>query len=414
MSALLRKRGDGRASGAVDTREAPWARTAGARETSSARARAVGIREASAFGAAGLVLAPDERIHYAYGTLTGARRRAYEAICDAAAAGCPRATVRGLASSAEAFEVVRMVRADHPEIHWLGSGAQIAAAPGYAEVHLARCDDARPGDDAALLAAADAFARALPQSADEYLVAKAAFEQVARSTRYDHAVAGRSVSHEPPSMRPYEATGALVDRLAVCAGFAKATQLLLQRCGIMAVLLSGEARSASGSGDGWGAHAWLAVRINERFCHMDPTWASMGRDEAGLPAEVRYDYFGLTDREIAPTHRATSCPFEPPVCDSSMAEYYRREGLCLHAWNEARYTDMVCRQLAAGQASASVKAANGPTYRKMVDRIVHGGGWRAALLRAGATTGRELSLDAVRFSTDEALRTLTVWASATP
>lgn len=368
-----------------------------------------GVRGAA--DAKGLILPPDARIHYAYSTLEGVERRAYEDICEALIAGKSRVTVRGLASCEGVFRVVRMVRADHPEVHWFGRGARISSWPGRAEVLLDRCEDAHPGDDEALMAAAAAFERSLPPSADEYLVAKAAFSQVAGSTRYDHATAELDSSRDDADMRPYEATGALVDHRAVCSGFAKATQFLLQRCGIMAVLLSGEARAADGRDESWGAHAWLAVRIDGRFYHMDPTWTSMGRDDDGLTPEVRFDYFGLTDREIARTHRATSCPFTLPVCDSAMAEYYRREGLCLHAWDEVRYADMVCRQLASGGTTASVKAANDATYRKMVDGILHSGGWQKALRRVSVMCGRTFALDKVSFLTDSNLRTLTLLAN---
>lgn len=367
-----------------------------------------GNRNASV--AKSFVLSPDERIHYAYSTLSGAQRRAYETICEALATGKPRATVRGLMSSNEVFEIARMVRADHPEIHWIGRGFRLASAPGYAEVHLDRTPDAPEGDDAALLAAAESFMRSLPPSADEYTIAKAAFTHVAATTRYDHATAGLDAGRDEAQMRPYEATGALIDRLAVCSGFAKAVQFLLQRCGMMVALLSGEARGASDPNDTWGPHAWLAVRIDGRFYHMDPTWTSMGRDDEGLASRVRYDYFGLTDREIASTHRVTASPFPPPACDSTMAEYYRREGLCLHAWNETRYADMVCRQLADGKMTASVKATNDVTYRKMVDRILHSGGWQKAIGRASAMIGEPYDLNTVQFSTNSELRVLTLWA----
>ena len=71
---------------------------------------------------------------------------------------------------------------------------------------------------------------------------------------------------------------------------------------------------------------------------------------------------------------------------------------------------MVCRQLAAGGATASVKAANEATYRKMVDRILHSGGWQKALRRVSAICGRTFALDQVRFMTDSNLRTLTLLA----
>ncbi|HIS39568.1 MAG TPA: hypothetical protein IAC12_01795 [Candidatus Aphodovivens avistercoris] len=371
---------------------------------------AAGANRAGAGAAArGAVLPPDERIHCAYAALSGARRRAYEDICRALAEGRPRARVRGMASADEAFEVLRMVKADHPEVHWLGSGASIAVGLGFAEVSVARCADARPDDDARLAAAAEAFLSALPAGAGEYECAKRAFSQVAGGTRYDFA-ARDADDGGPAGMRPFEATGALLDSSAVCAGFAKGVQLLLQRAGVMAALVSGEARSASDPDDAWGSHAWLVARIEGRFYHMDPTWASLSADRAAATGAqgVSFDYFCLTDAEISATHRVTAAPFPVPACTATAAEYYRREGLCLRAWDAGRYADMVGRQLAAGASGAAVKAASDAVYAKMEREVVHGrGGWRT-LERVSALTGADYRGANLRFVLNPQLRILTL------
>lgn len=355
----------------------------------------------------GIVLPPDARIHYAYSTLSGKQRSWYEIVCAALAAGKPSATLHGISCGEDAFETVRLVEADHPEVHWLGHELRISRMLGRAEVGLARCSDVRAGDDAALLEAAEAFRRSLPAGADEYTVAKAAFTQVAARVRYDFAARALNVAGGRPSKRPYEATGALADGIAVCTGYAKAVQFLLQHCGMMAVLVSGEAYG-SGERDGTrGRHAWLIVRIDGNFYQMDPTWSSLAGGKTDRAGWVSYDYFALTDAEMAPTHLAESL-FSLPRCDATAAEYHRREGYCLRAWDATRYTDMVCRQLAAGARAASVKAANEPAYRKMLEALLSGGVLPAVLARAEAVTGCSYPRDRACFTTDEHLRVLTL------
>ena len=118
------------------------------------------------------------------------------------------------------------------------------------------------------------------------------------------------------------AYGALIEEKSVCAGYARAYQLLLQEVGIPCLYIFGEAYN----GYQTGGHAWNLVLLDGKWYYSDPTWDDS--DNADLP--LSYLYFNITYAEISTDHYAdyTCEPWLPtePAID---ANYYVHEGtLC--------------------------------------------------------------------------------------
>lgn len=82
------------------------------------------------------------------------------------------------------------------------------------------------------------------------------------------------------------AYGAIVDGDAVCVGYAKAYQELLQRCGIPCVVVGSDAMD----------HRWNMVKIGNHWYHVDVTWADPIDDVNG---RVSHEYFLLSDATIS-------------------------------------------------------------------------------------------------------------------
>ena len=85
----------------------------------------------------------------------------------------------------------------------------------------------------------------------------------------------------------YNAYGAVVDKLAVCAGYADAFHFLLSCVGINSINVSGYSDNE--------AHQWNIVNIDDEWYHTDITWD----DEV---KEYMYDYFNLTTKQIKKSH----------------------------------------------------------------------------------------------------------------
>ncbi len=90
----------------------------------------------------------------------------------------------------------------------------------------------------------------------------------------------------------YMAYGALVEGKAVCNGYAYATKLLLDLCGI-------ENHIVMGTSKGIG-HAWNLVKLDNDYYHLDTTWDDPVTFD-GLDYNT-HEYYNLSDSEISKDH----------------------------------------------------------------------------------------------------------------
>ncbi len=85
----------------------------------------------------------------------------------------------------------------------------------------------------------------------------------------------------------FNAAGAIVNKKAVCQGYAMAFTYLCQLLGIECVTVKGTTE--------FGDHAWNMVKVNDRWYNVDVCW-----DDTDL---YDYDYFCVTDDKISHTHK---------------------------------------------------------------------------------------------------------------
>lgn len=141
--------------------------------------------------------------------------------------------------------------------------------------------------DAEEQAAVDsAIASCVTDGMSDYEIAKALHDYLALNCEYDM----RYYSGGMPSIS-YTAYGALVNRMAVCQGYALAYQELLAQCGI-------ESEYVSGWGNG-GRHGWNIIQIDGEWYHVDVTWDDPTPDREGY---VRYKYFLKSDKTMSRDH----------------------------------------------------------------------------------------------------------------
>ena len=139
----------------------------------------------------------------------------------------------------------------------------------------------------------DAAAQKIKQkiaSAQQMVSGLAVFERekvlhdfVLKNCTYDNEAVDQSNQH-PNAFTVY---GALIEGRAVCEGYARSVQLLLNYFGIECSLVSGQSAG--------GGHMWNLVRINGSWYHLDPTWNDTDNS-------IVYSYFNLSDAGIKLTH----------------------------------------------------------------------------------------------------------------
>lgn len=108
----------------------------------------------------------------------------------------------------------------------------------------------------------------------------------------------------------YSAKGVLIKKKAVCQGYAVTFKLFMDMLGIPCKLVRGTANN----GKGYGGHAWNIVKVKGKWYHVDVTWDDPVNGRDG----VYYNYFMITDKQMAKNHRWKRSDY--PKCKSDISE----------------------------------------------------------------------------------------------
>lgn len=94
----------------------------------------------------------------------------------------------------------------------------------------------------------------------------------------------------------YEPHGGLVDRTAVCLGYATSFQLLMDLAGVECITVVGAAFHSEED------HGWNMVRLNGNWYCVDATWDANMREQIGPGEPEDWRYFNVTSDRMAQTN----------------------------------------------------------------------------------------------------------------
>jgi hypothetical protein len=130
----------------------------------------------------------------------------------------------------------------------------------------------------------------------------------------------KSLKMKNPNPEIYSAYGAIINRKAVCSGYANAAKLLLNKCGVYCIVVTGS--SAMPNKKSYISHAWNIVNIKGKYYQLDVTWDSPINK---APGELRFDYFNVTDLELSIDHKWNKKIV--PKCISKENNYFKKNNL---------------------------------------------------------------------------------------
>lgn len=110
----------------------------------------------------------------------------------------------------------------------------------------------------------------------------------------------------------HTAYGAFVKKYAVCDGYSKAYQYLLNKAGI-------DSHIAIGWSKGEG-HAWNLVKLDGEWYYTDVTWDD---SEYG----IFYEYFNITTELLKEDHELDSSAYKMPDCTATDNWYMKKENI---------------------------------------------------------------------------------------
>lgn len=172
-----------------------------------------------------------------------------------------------------------------------------------------------------------------PDTADDYVIEKYFHDYLVVSCVYDEEAASTSFgTHE----NAYSVYGALVEGRAVCEGYAKAMQLLLNKKSIPATVVMGYAI------EDWESHMWNLVYINGSYYYLDVTWD----DNDTLP---HYTYFNITYDSLKHTHQPDEGQLDNIVCNNTADNYFVRNNAYCTTYERETIARAIAQKVEEGE-----------------------------------------------------------------
>lgn len=205
-------------------------------------------------------------------------------------------------TEAQVRTTLKAISDDCPEIFWMSntigyySNNEMTIVQGYSRLSPDEVSE-KLGK---VRQAAGEFYASVPDGLSEYQRELRVHDFLAEIAAYDTGVDVDNTENSDPEL--YTVYGALVNRLTVCEGYARAFQMLLNGLGVDCVNIIGRSSDE--------LHMWNAVKLDEKWYLVDLTWDD--REES----YSRYCYFNLTSEQMAIDH--TDAPMFTSLSDSQI------------------------------------------------------------------------------------------------
>ena len=206
-------------------------------------------------------------------------------------------------SESELSDTINAVFNDHPELFWLntsykygynssGKVVQIQLSYGISESKL---DAAKTNFDNAV--------NTIVQGAGSY-------SSDIEKELYIHDAISSLATYNTNAALNQSAYSALVSNSTVCAGYARAFQLVCQNAGLTCYYVTGTASNSD--------HAWNIISVDGDFYNVDLTWDDSISESYGSSV---YTYFNLTDSAMADDHTRSTLSSKLPACTATAMSY---------------------------------------------------------------------------------------------
>lgn len=259
----------------------------------------------------------DKGSKYYYSRLTEDEKDIYNRICQALLRFEPALSV-GKVSSVDMQKILNGVLFDNPVFFYLNSrNIMITRSPSGLQLQFLYDYSKSEAED---------MWQSAQRKIDEFMTRiKPDMKPLAKQIEAHRWMQQNiKIATEPYDMTCYSLVGALVKGECVCEGFAHAYKLICDRLHLASIIVTGTGHLPDGSTE---LHAWNITRIDGITAHIDVTWDTI----FGVGA---YDYFNLTDDEIAVDHDFDKDMYPP--CTSNSLSYFTLNGLVAHNENELR------------------------------------------------------------------------------
>jgi len=201
--------------------------------------------------------------------------------------------------------------------------------------------------------------------------------------------------------------GVFLDGKAVCEGYARAMQYLLQKCGIECAEIAGNIRKETGELDG--GHAWNIVKIDGDYYYLDTTWDDSSNTIQTVKSnDLGFNYFCITTDELTRTRNIDLSPTDMPSCDATRANYFHHNDYVLDSYDLSKIKAIA--QTAARNKSKAVtfKCLSKALFEQTLNQLCAAGEDGYEAVKAAAKVDKKILTNTYSYSYDQNIWTITI------
>ena len=280
--------------------------------------------------------------------------------------------IDGIYTYRQIHETIIAYKNDHPENFWLKTSYSYYNLDSETYIYLFfnkskdEIDEAKEKFNAVV----DEIVSNAPRNASDFEIEKYINDYLIDNCEYDHEAA----ENEKIIANENDAYGALVDKKAVCEGYARAFQLLCTRLGLDCVNITGESEGVG--------HQWNCVKIEGDWYYVDVTW----NDTDGEAEYLKYDYFNLTTEQLKKTHKidiafaeltddeyneSYSYNLFIPQCTSEEYNYYKYTCLTIDdIYNSDEIKNSIAKSVKNGETYYNFRINEELDYSSVTDELI--------------------------------------------
>lgn len=301
---------------------------------------------------------------YYFGLLNDTEKRIYREMLD----GIRKRENNFYLTTSEETVINKVYHAllkDHPELFWVHNRQEVYTtsyqgsnycefSPGYtySDQEIAEIQQSMQN-------AWQEVNALIPQGADTYEKVKTVYTYLIDLAEYASSDDDQNIA------------GIFWKKQAVCAGYARAVQYLLEQMDIPCIYVEGDTRN---SDEG---HAWDIVQINGQYYYVDATNGDQPRFLEGDAVQIAehktiiYDYLCPFPQEYEQVY-TTSDEFPVPECTATDMNFYVRNQACFDAYDYQTLYDFCCMRLDNGAAVVRFKFQNQEDFDTAYNQWIQG------------------------------------------
>lgn len=304
--------------------------------------------------------------------------------------------------------IMESIEYDHPELFWYktfsmcGSEVTLCYGASVEEAMLLqqRIDEVVP-----------AYLQGIDSSMSAYDVALRVYVKVISSVDYDTVALNKQRHEGGPSIDRIDSLrticGVFLDGKAVCEGYARAVQYLLQKCGIECAEVAGHIRKETGERDA--AHAWNILKIDGDYYHLDVTWDDSSNTVQTVKVnDLSFDYFCVTTEELKRTRDIDLCPTDIPDCRATQGNYFYYNDYVLDTYDLYRIKAIAQISVRNGGRSFSIKCNSKALFDLALVRLCAEEQDCYEVLKSAAKVDKKILTNTYSYVYDKNIWTITV------